>query len=504
MYDLVVIGGGAGGLFLAKAAARVGASVALVERESPGEGGALAACVPSKGLVQAAKHLTRVRNSTRWGVETGPVHVDFAALLASVRQVAHDLAGRASAQSLKQLGVDVYIGPAPFEAYDTLRVDASQTINGHRFVIATGSRPAVPDVPGLTAAGFLDERTIFGLTQLPEHLIVLGSGSVALEFAQSFARLGSRVTVIAESPAILAGHEPQAVEAIVTALSNEGITFVLDAELTQVEVCDGRKVCHYKVRATGASGEVSASDILVAAGRLANVDGLNLEAVGIHGDPQHGIEVDECLQTHSARAFAMGDVLLRHPSASAAEREADVVLHNAVLRLRKKIDYSGLPVVAFTDPELASVGLTEAAVRTDELPHRVYEVPFSDVDRAVIDGHTGGFARVIATPAGKVLGATIVGEDAAMIVQEFVLTIERGLSLRDLWAATPAYPTYAAVARQIAGQYHSGRLETGLVQKALRFLYGFVARGATANGAPASEPTTAPAHHVAAAPEHGH
>jgi pyruvate/2-oxoglutarate dehydrogenase complex dihydrolipoamide dehydrogenase (E3) component len=270
----------------------------------------------------------------------------------------------------------------------------------------------------------------------------------------------------------------------------------------KVELRGARRICHYTVAATGAAAELTGSEILITGGRVANVEGLNLQAVGIHADAQHGVEVDECLQTHSTRVFALGDVLLRHPNASAAAREADVVLQNAVLRLKKKADYSGLPSAAFTDPELASVGITEGTARAQELPCRVYRVDFADVDRALVDGRPDGFAKVVVTPTGKILGATVVGEDASMIVQEFVLAVERGLSLRDLAAATPVYPTYGAVARQIAEQHRATRLDTGLVSKALRFFYGFAPRGATGNGATSTSATVEPP--VEPPTHHGH
>jgi pyruvate/2-oxoglutarate dehydrogenase complex dihydrolipoamide dehydrogenase (E3) component len=500
MYDLVVIGGGAGGLQLAKAAARVGASVALIERRGPGAGGAIAASLESKALIQATNRLAQIRRADHWGLRIGELSVDFAAVMARARQIADDLARRDSDAALKEAGIDVSHGSASFEAYDTLSVNANQRINGYRFVIATGSRPAIPDIPGLDESGFLDEHSLFELSKAPEHLIVLGAESVAIELAQSLARLGSKVTVLAEAATILSEYEPEAAAAITKSLSAEGVTFTLGAKLTKVELRGSRKVCHYAEVATGATGELVGSDILITAGRVANIEGLNLQAVGIHADAQHGVEVDECLQTHSARAFALGDVLLRRSNASATAREADVVLHNAVLRMKKKIDYSGLPSAAFTDPEVASVGITEREARAQELPCRVYRVDFEDVDRALVDGRPDGFAKVVVTPSGKILGATVVGEDAAMIVQEFVLALERGLSLRDLEAATPVYPTYGAVARLIAEQHRATRFETGLFSKALRFFYGFAPRGATGNGAtstaPANQPPVEPpAHH---------
>jgi pyruvate/2-oxoglutarate dehydrogenase complex dihydrolipoamide dehydrogenase (E3) component len=531
MYDLVVIGGGAGGLHVAKAAARVGARVALIDKDRPGAAGSFAACVPSKGLAQAAKLAGQFRGAARFGLRAGTLDVDFAALMAHVRAIAEDLASRDSAAALEKLGIDLFEGSAAFEAYDTLTVSGSRSLSAHRFVIATGSRPAVPELPGLAEAGYLDEQSLLSLASRPAHLIILGSETVAIEFAQAFARLGSKVTVLSPSPVILSSYETQVSDFVQRSLSRDGVSFELGVDVTKVEARGGETsyqpeapakdptvtgsgggtsyqpeapardlsvtarggeiVCKFTQRSTGLAGEASGSHLLLAAERLANVEDLKLEVVGVHGDARHGIEVDECLQTHSARIYAIGDVLLRHPYANAAEREAEVAFQNAVLRLKKKIDYSILPRAAFVDPEVASVGVTEEKARGEELPHRVYRVDFSAVDRARIDGRGDGFAKVVVTPGGKVLGATVVGEDACMILQEFVLAIEKGLSLRDLAAATPIYPTYAAVARQLAEQHLATRRESGFLGKALRLFYGFAPRVATDNGA-AAQPPEAP------------
>ncbi len=252
---------------------------------------------------------------------------------------------------------------------------------------------------------------------------------------------------------------------------------------------------------------MSGSDILIAAGRLANVEGMNLDEVGVHGDSNHGIEVDDCLQTHSTRVYALGDVLLRHPYTHVAEREAAIVFQNAVLKLRKKIDYSRLPWATFVDPEVASVGISEQQARAEARTVRVFRVDFRDIDRAVIDGRTDGFAKVVATPAGKVFGATVVGTEAAMIVQEFVLAVEKGMSLTDLGSAMPVYPSYAGVARHLANQFQETRLlGSGYIQTALRLFYGFAPRVSGRNGSTAVEtPASLEADpHAASAPAHDH
>ena len=387
MYDLVVIGGGAGGLHLAKMAAKVGARVALIEKNRPGEAGLSAACVPSKGLTQAAKLAGQIRGAERFGLGTGPIDVDFAALMARLTATAEVLADRDSGAALESLGIDVFHGPASFEAYDTLSVGGSRPVSGHRLVIATGSRPAVPEIPGLAEAGYFDEHNLLSLSTRPAHLIVLGSETIAIEFAQSFARLGSNVTVLSPAPAILSSYESEASYFVQQALSREGIAFELGVDVKEVEARGGQTLCKFTRRSSGAAGEVAGSHLLVATGRLANVEDLNLEVVGVHGDTVHGIEVDDCLQTHSARIFAIGDVLLRHRYANAAEREAEVVFQNAVLKLKKKIDYSRLPIAAFIDPELASVGVTEEQARPRRFPARSTA---STIPTSIEPGSTAG------------------------------------------------------------------------------------------------------------------
>jgi pyruvate/2-oxoglutarate dehydrogenase complex dihydrolipoamide dehydrogenase (E3) component len=506
MYDLVVIGGGSGGLSVAIAAAKVGAKVALIEKDRLGGEATFAACVPSKGLTQAARLVHRFNSAGQFGLRVRPVKVDFTAVLGRVRAVGEEFARCASAEVLEAKGIEVIHGSAAFEAYDTVQVDGTTRVPGQRFVIATGSRPAVPAIQGLAEAGYLDNHTLWSLTKVPESLIVVGSEPVGLEFAQSFARFGAKVTVLTSSTRILPQDDSEASDLVTQLLTAEGLTIKTGVEVTQVEVRDGQKVCKFQDPASGATGEAAGSEILLASGRLANVEGLNLEAVGLHADAEHGIEVDDYLQTHATRVYAIGDVLQRHPHAHFAECEAAVAFQNAVLRIRKKMDYSGIPWATFLDPEVASVGITHARAEEERRPVRVYRVAFAEIDRARIDGRTEGFAKVVATPTGKVLGATVVGEDASMILQEFVLAMKKGLGLKDISAAVPIYPTYAAVAHHLASQFRESRLGNSYVKSALRLFYGFIPRMVAGNGTAESTPetTSEPEPHALASHEHEH
>jgi pyruvate/2-oxoglutarate dehydrogenase complex dihydrolipoamide dehydrogenase (E3) component len=501
MYDLVVVGGGSGGLNVALAAARVGAKVALVERAKLGGECTHSACVPSKALIEAARLAHQIRQAPSYGLCVAAPEVDFGGVMARVRAVVADFGGSDSGESLRARGVEVFRGTAAFEAYDTLVVDGRTRLNAQRFVIASGSRPYIPPIPGLTESGYLDNNSLWDLDTLPGDLVILGAGPSGLEFAQAFVRLGSRVTVLSDTDRILPREDPEVSDRVKPLLEAEGIVFRTNVELTRVAVGEGRKVCTIKDKASGASSDLPATHLLVAAGRLANVDGLNLDAVGIHADPEHGIEVDDYLQTRSSRILAIGDVLQRHQFTHAAEREAAVAFQNAVLRIPKKIDYSALPWATFIDPEVATVGLSEAEASLLHPEVRVFRAEISEVDRARIDGRTAGFAKLVATPSGKILGATIVGPEAALVLQEFVLAMEHGLTLKDIAETIHIYPTYSGVARRLANEFVATRLDSGFVQRALRWFYGYHPRTEAAGSIPAESEHDEPLAH---ANGHGH
>ena len=491
MYDLVVIGGGSGGLHLATLAARVGARVALIDKRPPAEKGWLGACVPSKGLVQAARLVHQIRGAGEFGIQVEPPRVDVPAVLSRLRSVSQASAAHHSDEVLAARGIDVFHGSAAFEAYDTVLLDGNKRIEGQRFVIATGSRPAPPLIPGLSEAGCLDDTSLWSLAQVPESLTVIGAGPIALEFAQVFARLGSKVTVLTAEDRVLPGEDHEISGHVACMLTGEGVTIRRRAAIEKIEKRGEQKVCIYKDGDTGETAEVASAEILCASARLANVEHLNLEAVGVHADPEHGIEVNELLQTHAVRVFAIGDVLKRHQYTHAAEAEAEVAFQNAVLHRRRKIDYTNLPWATFLDPEVATVGISEAQAKTEDLEHHVFRVNYADIDRARIDGRTEGFAKVVASPSGKILGATILGVQASLILQQLVLAIDAGLGLNDLAGTTQIYPTYGQVIHELTSQFQTIRMERGFIGRALRFFHGFQARPDAVDAASSRTPSAA-------------
>lgn len=476
MFDLVVLGDGPEGVSVASAAARIGAKVALIQGKNPAAACSHAARIARIALLEAAHQFQRLKESNTFGIRVGPAEVDFPAVMARVRAVVADVAGSDSRESLRALGIELHEGSPSFEAYDTILVDGKTRIPAQRFVIATGSRRTTPNIPGLVDAGHLDDASVLDFNQLPASLVILGEGPEAIELAQAFARFGSKVTLLADSDRILPREDSEVSGCVAAVLASEGVTIRSGVEATRISVRDGQKVCAYRLKSGGAPGEASGAQILVAAGRLANIEGLNLESVGIKGDREHGIEVDEYLQTRSTRVFAIGEVLQRPASDHAAEREASVVFHNAVLRLPRKIDYSGMASAIFVEPEVASVGLSEAVARERRPDCRVVRADFAKLDRARIDGRTTGFAKVVATPAGKILGATVVGEQADLILQVFVVAMECGVNLADLATALPLYPSYGGLARQLAEQFAATRVEGGLIQSAMKWFLGYKPR----------------------------
>ncbi len=473
MYDLAVLGGGSGGLSVAAAAARIGARVALIEKEHLGGECTYSGAVPSKALVQAARIAHLVRTSDRFGVKTPPAEIDFAAVMKRVRAVVAEFARGDSGDSLRAEGIDVYRGQPAFASYDTVLVDSRTAVEAQRFVIATGSRPAVPAIPGLADVGYLTSQSIWELEERPESLVILGAGPICVEFAQTFARLGTRVKLIAEPAHILPDEDPEVSETLETVLGADGIVIKTGVEITRVSSRNGQKVLQFRERASNDAFEAAGSDIFVGTGRRPNIEGLNLDAVHVHADPEHGIAVDEYLQTSANRIYAVGDVLQRHESSHSAEREAAVAVQNAVLRIPKKIDYSALPRVAFLDPEVASCGAKEAVARESHGDVCVFRTLCSDLDRARIDGCTEGFAKVIATNAGKILGASIVGDNASLVLQEFVLAMEHGLTLADLARTSHAYPTHAGLVRNLASQFNASPLDGGIMQSAVKWFLGY-------------------------------
>ena len=454
-YHLVVIGGGPAGLVAAAGAAGIGANVALIERNRLGGDCLIHGCVPSKALLKSARVAASVCNAKTFGVDVPDgVRVDFAAVMERMRDLRASLAPNDSAERFRRLGVDVFFGDGCFVGTDTIEV-GGQTLRFRRAVIATGSRPAIPIIRGLPESGFFTNETIFSLTKLPKQLTVLGAGPVGCELAQAFARFGSRVTLIASGSTILPKEDPAAARLVESAMQKEGIEILQNSRLERVERTDrGMQLWpepNIGVRNTEA--------LLISVGRTPNVDSLNLGKAGIKFDSCDGAIVNDYFRTSNHRVFAAGDVCSKFKFTHAADAMARIVLQNALFPGRAKGSSLVIPRCTFTEPEIAAVGLTESEAHECNIAVDVLIEELSHNDRAVLDGETNGFAKVLLKRGtDQIIGATIVASNAGDMLNELTLAMTAKLGLGSLAKNIHPYPTQAEIIKRLADQFQRRRL----------------------------------------------
>lgn len=449
--DLCVIGAGSAGLSVAAGAAQMGAHTVLIEAARMGGDCLNTGCVPSKALIAAAKAAAQIRRAGRFGVQAGEPQIDFAAVNRHVHDVIAGIAPHDSVERFTGLGCTVIQARARFVDERTLEA-GGQRIRARRFVVATGSRAAVPAIPGLADAPFLTNESIFDNKALPEHLIVIGGGPIGCEMAQAHRRLGARVSVL-DLATILPKDDPDLVAVVRQALRADGISIEEGAKILKVEprgsgvaviVADG-----------DAEREIAGSHLLVAAGRRPNVEDLGLEAAGVRYGLK-GIEVDQRLRSSNRRIFAAGDVAGSYQFTHLAGYHAGIVLRNALFRLPAKVDLRALPWVTYTDPELAHVGLSEAQARTEgNADIRVLTSSFAENDRARTERASEGFIKVIVGKRGQVLGASIVGARAGELILPWVLAIGQRMKIDALVGVIVPYPSLSEISKRAAGSYYT-------------------------------------------------
>ena len=462
--DLVIIGGGPAGLVVASVAAQLGLAVTLIERSERLGGDCLhTGCVPSKTLIHAARAAHTVARAGQWGLEATLSPVELDRVMARVRAVIDRIQEHDDPERFRGYGCEVLLGePARFVSPREVEV-GGRRLHGRRFVIATGSRPVVPPIPGLEAAAPLTSENVFALRELPRRLVVLGAGPVGLELGQAFARLGSRVTVIERLPGLLPQGEPALAVALRRRLEAEGMVFHTGTTVESVTPgADG----HVLLCSGGPA--VEADRILVAAGRRPDVAGLGLDAAGVATGP-HGIRVDRCLRTTQRHIHACGDVCGPYPFTHMAEYQAGIVISNAVFRLPRRADYRVVPQVIYTDPEYAQVGLTEGQARARGLHPVVLEFPFSGIDRALTDDAPWGGMRLV-TRRGRILGASLLGPHAGELIHEVALAMKAGATVGDLSATIHAYPTLAQIHRRAANTFYAGKLFSPAARRLVKWL----------------------------------
>lgn len=447
-YDLCVIGGGAAGLVTSGGAAQLGARTLLIEQHRMGGECLWNGCVPSKALLHMGS-LAQQRGGMAWA--DAKRHVDGA--IATIAP--HD-----SPERFRDFGVEVLLARATFTGRNAIEADGRR-ITARRFVIATGSAPMVPPVPGLSDVPFLTNENIFDLTEVPAELLIMGGGAIGTELAQAFARLGSRVTIV-ERGRLLANSDEEAAALIRTALQADGVTILEHEEVARV---DSGPTLHLKSGAT-----LTGTHLLVAAGRAARVEGYGLDRAGVTATPK-GIAVDKFLRTSNPKIFAIGDCRDGPRFTHASDQDARAVIANALFPrpLWRKSTYEALPSVVYTAPELAQVGLTEEAARKAHPDVQVHRADLDHNDRAVTEGVTAGFVKLVAR-GNRLLGATIAGPSAGELLPLARLAVTGKIGLSDIAAQTIAYPTLSDALRLAADSAGQAKLFTPTVRWITRLM----------------------------------
>ncbi len=435
--------------------------MALIEKDRLGGDCLNYGCVPSKALLRLARAAAEARRADSFGVRLQePIDIDFAAVMQRMRRLRAEISRHDSAARFRALGVDVFLGAARFTGPDSIEV-GEQTLRFARAVLATGTRPARLDLPGLDAVGYLTNETVFDLTELPRRLVVVGAGPIGCELGQAFRRLGSEVHLVQRGSSLLGKEEPEARSLLRNQLEREGVRLHLGVRAVGAERIDGQ-TC-FLIQGEGEPVRLPADAILVAVGRQANVEDLGLEQAGVAYD-RLGVKVDDFLRTTNRRIYAAGDVCSSYKFTHAADAMARIVLRNALLfdRLffgRGRLSRLVIPWCTYTDPEIAHVGLTAHQAEEQRIAIRSYRQDLAEVDRAVLDGETGGFAMIhVHQGSDRLVGATIVAAHAGEMIGEVVLAMTHELGLSALAQTIHCYPTQVEVLRRLGDAYQRARL----------------------------------------------
>jgi len=462
-YDLCIIGGGAAGLVVAAGAATLGAKVALVEKRALGGDCLYYGCVPSKTLIHSAKVAQIMRDANRFGIAAHTPAIDLSRVMQRVQSVIEQIEPNDSPERFAALGVEVIFGAGQFAGADEFVVNA-RTLRARKFVIATGTRPAVPALPGLENTPYLTNETLFAVNGPIRHLLILGGGPIGCEMAQSLARLGSGVTLFDLAPRLLPREDEDVSAVIHHQFKQDGIELHLGIQVLKLERENGETRVLLEHPQHGRYW-LRGSHLLIAAGRKPNLENLGLEQAGVALENGR-LVLDARLRTSNHNIYACGDVAGPYLFTHMAEHQAGVVLRNALFHWPSKVQTRNIPWCTYTDPELARVGLSESEALQQGIKHRVYRFPFADIDRAVTAGETAGLAKIVTTPRGKLLGACIVGPQAGELIAEYVLAISKGMQAADLSNTIHIYPTLAQINRRVADQ----RLKESLTPKRKQWL----------------------------------
>lgn len=471
--NLIVIGAGSAGLVTAYIAAAVKAKVTLIEKNKMGGDCLNTGCVPSKALISSSRLLSRIQRASDFAIKQASAEFDFAEIMERVQRVVKTIAPHDSIERYTELGVEVIQGEARITSPWNVLVKTDigeKNVTGRNIVIAAGAHPAVPPIPGLEEVGYLTSDTIWGLRQRPEHLLVLGGGSIGCELAQAFARFGCRVTQVEMLPRILHLEDRDVSAQLAARFRDEGIDLRTQHRAKQFLVENGEKVLVCDDLANDAEVSIHFDQVLVAVGRSANLEGYGLEELGI--PVSNSVATNDYLQTNYPNIYAVGDVAGPYQFTHTASHQAWYAAVNALFSPFKKfrVDYSVIPRATFTDPEVARVGINETEAEQQGIAYDVTQYNIDDLDRAIADEAAHGFVKVFTVPhKDKILGVTIVGEHAGELIAEFVLAMKHNIGLNKILGTIHIYPTMAEANKYVAGNWKKTRAPERLLQWARRF-----------------------------------
>ena len=474
-FDIGIIGGGAAGLTVASGASQFGAKTLLIEKERALGGDCLHfGCVPSKTLIRTAHIYHMMKNTTRYGlppIDLKPVN--FKDVSKRIKSVISVIQKHDSEERFCKLGVKVEFGDASFLDDHSVTVDG-KTYSANKWVISTGSSPSVPPIDGIGETPFITNKEIFSLESLPESMIIIGAGPIAIEMAQSFCRLGARIYVVQRSGQILSKEDKDMADEVMKVLESEGVRFYLNSKIISTKNIGSERVLVIK-NADNKTVNLKAEQILIALGRKPNIDGLGLENISLKFDNK-GLKVDSRLRTNHKHIYAAGDITGAYQFTHAAGYEGGVVLSNAILHLPKKSNYTFLPWATFCDPELASIGMNEKRARQANIKYSVWTEDFRSNDRSLAEGEEVGKVKMILDGKEKPVGIQILGPHAGELISEWVAVLNGGVKLSSLASAVHPYPTLGEINKRVVGNFFTGKVFSDKVRKALKFFFHFKGR----------------------------
>lgn len=466
-YNLVVLGAGTGGLITALIASSLGARVALVERHLMGGDCLNVGCVPSKAMIRGAQVVHEAREARQFGMPANDTDLgDFGEVMRRMREIRARISEEDSAERYsEEFGIDIYLGEASFAGEGRVKV-GDQVLEYKKAVIATGARAVAPPIEGLAEAGYLDNETVFSLTERPRRIAVIGAGPIGCELAQSFQRLGSEVHILERMDQILTREDPDAARVVQEELVKEGVEMTFECTIDRIDRRGDERVICLTCPAKGVR-EIIVDEVLVGAGRAPNVENMGLEAVGVAYDVQKGVEVDDSLRTSNKRIWAVGDVCMQWKFTHAADAAAKMIVQNSLFAVgplgRKKLSDLVMPWCTYTAPEIAHVGLYERDAEERSIEIDTYQVSIAEANRAVTDGQEEGLVKVhVKKGSDEIVGATVVSAHAGDLITQFTMAIQNGIGLGAFTNIIYPYPTQGEAIKRAAGAYTRTRLTPGV------------------------------------------